>query len=145
VVRDLSGAGGSRTQNTPRVATGSIGFWAMTNSAGIDVAIALDETSNASTELSIHQALIADGAWHLYQWSITDAAQWDAWFGAGNGAIDSADFTIDSIQLFGGNGDAMIYLDDISHNALGTLPEPTSVAAMLVASALFSRRRKSAD
>jgi hypothetical protein len=145
VVRDLSGAGGSRTQNTPRVATGSIGFWAMTNSTGIDVAIALDETSNASTELSIHQALIPDGAWHLYQWSLADAAQWDLWLGSANGAIDSTDFTIDSIQLFGGNGDALIYLDDISHDALGLLPEPTGVATMLIASALFSRRRNSVD
>ena len=58
------------------------------------------------------------------------------------GTARAADFTIDSIQLFGGNVDAVVYLDDIMHNALGMIPEPGSAAVLGLAGLALLRRRR---
>lgn len=141
-VRHLSGSSAVRSQNTPRETTGYVGFWAMTESEGVDIAIAIDDTDNVTADRGLRQSLIADGEWHLYQWNLEDDAQWEAWIN-GDGIIDTADFTIDSIQLFGGDADAVVYLDDIMHNSLGMIPEPGSLAvAGLAAMGLLVRRRR---
>lgn len=129
-VRHVSGSNANRTQNHPRPSTGYIGFWAMTTDAGVDVALALDDTNNVTADRSTRQTLIADGQWHLYEWNLEDDDQWEPWFN-GNGAIDTPDFTFDSFQFFGPVGDATIYIDDIMHCSGGSLlPEPTTTALM---------------
>jgi hypothetical protein len=59
--------------------------------------------------------LIADGQWHRYAWDLDDDSQWEGWFN-GDGVIDTVDFTIDSIQLFGGNANATVFIDDVFHD-----------------------------
>ena len=117
-VRHLSGQGGSggtRGSNTPRPTAGSVGFWARTLSAGIEVALAIDSTANVTADRGVRLGLIADGQWHRYAWDLDDDAEWDPWFN-GDGVIDSADFTIDSIQFFGGNANATVFIDDVFHD-----------------------------
>jgi MYXO-CTERM domain-containing protein len=101
-------------------ATGYVGFWLMTDDAGVQVQIVMDDPGTG--EMGTLQDVIADGQWHLYQWNLEDDSQWDGWVN-GNGAIDEATVTIDSIY-FWGSGDAQIYLDTVSHNPDGMLGAP---------------------
>lgn len=117
-VRHISGQRGSRTENTPRPTTGWIGFSAMTTSPGLRVAIALDDTADVTADRSIRLDLVPDGKWHVYQWNLKEHAAWQKWLN-GDGIIDSPEFTIDSIQIWGPNADAVLYLDDITHNSRG--------------------------
>lgn len=122
-VRHLAGqgaAGGTRASNIPRPTEGSVGFWAQTTSPGLEVALALDSTANVTADRGVRRELIADGQWHRYAWDLDDDSQWDPWFN-GDGTIDSADFTIDSIQFFGGNADATLFIDDVFHDTGGSL------------------------
>lgn len=106
--------------NVPLDATGYVGFWLMTDDAGVQVQIVMDDPGTG--EMGTLQDVIADGQWHLYQWNLEDDSQWDGWVN-GNGAIDEATVTIDSIY-FWGSGDAQIYLDTVSHNPDGMLGAP---------------------
>jgi hypothetical protein len=106
-VRHLSGSAASRSQNHPRPADGYIGFWAKTDTAGIDASIAIDNTNNVTADRGFRRSLIADGNWHLYQWNLDDNDQWEGWF-QGDSTIDSPDFTLDSIMFFGPASNATI-------------------------------------
>ncbi|MBI5382787.1 MAG: phosphodiester glycosidase family protein [Opitutae bacterium] len=117
-VRHLSGATGAPADNLSRPTLGYVGFWARTSTAGISAAIAVDAPSTA--DRGIKRALTADGQWHLYQWNLADPAQWQSW-GGSDGLITGSAFTVDSIQLFGPNADAVVELDQIMHNTYGTL------------------------
>lgn len=97
--------------------TGWIGLWAKTADPGVSVEIALDDPSSA--ERGVAQSLVADDQWHLYQWNLEDAADWEGWV-FGNGSINEPFVSIDSI-FFSGDGDATIYLDNVSHNPDGPL------------------------
>ena len=119
-VRHLSGkidAGSAATRfsNTPRVTEGVVGFWARTLTPGVEAAIAIDSTSGVTADRGIRQELIADGEWHCYAWDLEDDAEWEGWFN-GDGVINSADFTLDSIHLFGGGSDALIWIDEVFHD-----------------------------
>ncbi|MCC6682428.1 MAG: phosphodiester glycosidase family protein [Phycisphaeraceae bacterium] len=140
-VRHLSGSNANRTQNHARPSSGYIGFWAMTSDAGVSVALALDDTNNVTADRSTRKTLIADGQWHLYEWNLEDDDLWEAWV-SGNGAIDTPDFTLDSLQFFGPHANATIYIDDLMHFSGGSLlPEPTAavLAGISVGSLLFRR------
>ncbi|WP_432797822.1 phosphodiester glycosidase family protein [Poriferisphaera sp. WC338] len=139
--RIVSGANATRSQNLVRTADGFVGVWAKTTDEGAEISIAIDDPTGG-TERGIRMDLIADGEWHLYEWNLDDAAAWDAWAGSSNGQIDGTDFTIDSVQIWG-TGNKVIYLDNISHNALGSLsiPEPASIA-LLGLGTFFMMRRK---
>ena len=118
-VRHLSGNPGAgstanRASNTKRPTVGAVGFWAMTENAGLEVTLAIDNTNNVTADRGIPEPLIADGQWHRYQWNLQDDSQWEGWFN-GDGVIDGPDFTLDSIQIFGLHADAVVYLDDIFH------------------------------
>ena len=119
-VRHVSGSAATRTQNVPRPTDGFVGFWAMTTDPDIRVTIAIDNTDNVTADRGVVKDLIADGRWHPYEWNLDDDAEWTSWFN-GNGMIDTADFTIDSIQLLGPDSDVMVFLDRVSHNRLGSL------------------------
>ena len=110
--------------NTKFDATGYVGFWLKTDDAGITVRIGIDDpvSGNTALERGFAQSVIADDQWHLYQWNLEDAGHWDAYSGGADGEIDAATgkVSIDSIWFLG-LGNAQIYLDNISHNALGLL------------------------
>jgi serine/threonine-protein kinase len=122
-VRHVSGQRSTRVENLPRPTKGWIGFWAMTQAPAIRVAIALDNTADVTADRGIKQPLLADGQWHHYQWNLEDSSFWTRWLN-GDGVIDTEDFTIDSIQLWGPNADAVVYLDDITHDVKGPIAPP---------------------
>lgn len=109
---------GSPGGNLPLNSVGSIGFWLNTTSAGVTAQFYMDD-SPSGLEGSTAKSVIADGQWHLYEWQFDDAAQWNNVSG-GNGTIDGAVVTIDSI-VFKGSADATIYIDTVAHNPNGSL------------------------
>lgn len=121
-LRHNSGFGvpGSPVGNAPLAATGSVGFWLKTDEENVYVHLAVDDGFTA--ELGVDREVIADGKWHLYQWNLENAADWEDFLG-GDGAINSETVSIDAIYLFGSD-DAQIYLDTVSHNPEGKLAAP---------------------
>jgi uncharacterized lipoprotein YddW (UPF0748 family) len=105
--------------NAPLEATGYVGFWLKTETAGVEVRIAIDDETGAP-DVGHWQSVIADGQWRLYQWNLDDANHWFTFAGDAAGLITASTVTIDSI-LFSGNGDAEIFLDTVSHNPDGPL------------------------
>lgn len=120
LVRHISGArygfqdGGNnaaaRIDNLQFESIGSVGFWLKTDDPGLEVSIALDDPGTG--DRGILKSVIADNQWHKYEWFLDETTEWEAWIGAGNGQIDGANVTIDSIQLIG-SSDAQVYLDDV--------------------------------
>lgn len=120
LVRHLSGSG-TRANNKVRLTQGYVGFWAKTINDGCEITIALDNTNNTTADRGNWKSLISDGQWHLYEWNLEDNNDWHGWV-SGNGLIDTADFTIDSIQIRRLTaGDAIIYIDEIAHSARKSL------------------------
>jgi GH25 family lysozyme M1 (1,4-beta-N-acetylmuramidase) len=112
--------------NTPLDAIGFVGLWLKTDDEGITVRLGIDDPVGGNTALERGAALdvVADNQWHLYQWDLEDESVWEAFAGGANGAIDAemGTVTIDSIW-FAGIGNAQIYLDTISHNPDGAIPD----------------------
>jgi hypothetical protein len=119
-VRHVSGPDASRLNNVIRPTKGFVGFWAKTSTAGIELSLAIDNTDNVTADRGVRKAMINDGLWHLYEWDLQDDAQWQGWLN-GDGLIDTMDFTIDSIQIFGPDVDATVFIDVIEHNSDGSL------------------------
>lgn len=119
-VRHVSGPDASRLNNVIRPTKGFVGFWAKTSTAGIELSLAIDNTDNVTADRGVRKAMINDGIWHLYEWDLQDDAQWEGWLN-GDGLIDTMDFTIDSIQIFGPDVDATVFIDVIEHNIDGSL------------------------
>lgn len=156
-LRHLSGSG-SQANNVALGNVGYVGFLLKVGTAGLDTgdftaSILIDDLdtddTGASIEMSVSIDVIADGEWHLYQWNLADAAMWES-FAGGDGAIDRANITIDSILLHSPEyrGDAQFFLDAISYNSAGDLsalvPEPSMAGLILgsVAVMMSSRRRR---
>ncbi len=116
------GTAAAAGSNVPLPATGYVGFWLKTANPGLTVQISIDDPGTG--ELGFLQEIRADNQWHLYQWNLEDARQWDGWAG-GNGSIDGATVTIDSI-FFKGDGNATIYLDSVTHNPDGLIKNLTA-------------------
>ena len=71
----------------------------------------------------IFKPVIADNQWHRYEWLLDLESQWEAWPGVGgNGQIDGARVTIDSIQFIGAT-DARVYLDTVFWDPVLTAPD----------------------
>lgn len=107
--------------NLPLESEGSIGFWLKTSDPGVSVRVAVDDPGTADRGLA--KPVIADGQWRLYEWDLSDDSQWEGWV-TGDGLITGQTVTLDSIQFFGA-GDAVIYLDTVAHNPLGSLLAPS--------------------
>ncbi len=112
------GWSGDAAGNTPRSAQGCIGFWARTTAAGVQGSMAIN--APGPTARGVRRLLVADGAWHLYEWDFLNGAQWEPLAG-GDGRFSAGTFTLDSIQLFGRINDAVVDLDLVAHNAFGSL------------------------
>ncbi len=108
----------SEPENPARPTRGFIGFYARTTSPGTQAAIAVNPAD--ATVRGIRRALIADGAWHLYEWNLERADDWETG-PVSLARITGPAFTLDSIQFFGPDADAVIDLDLVAHNALGPL------------------------
>ncbi len=124
--RHLSGIGSPPANpdtNLTLDAEGYLGLWLKTDDPGITVQIALDDPS-PTIDRGLAQNLIADGRWHLYEWDLSDDAQWEAWTSLADGTLGGSTVSIDSIQ-FSGAGNAVFYLDSVAHNPDGSLlPDP---------------------
>ena len=143
-VRHLSG-GGSPTQNEQLGTSGFVGFWMKTTTDGLLASIGLDEGGTTTIESGIQRAIIADGQWHLYEWNLADAAQWDS-FNNGNGEINGSFTTIDSIFVSSLlDQDARVWVDAVAYNPNGSLaavPEPGAVIAVASLVVMMLRRRR---
>ena len=132
---------------------GSVGFYLRTTEEDLSVRIALDETGGSGgTEGSIARAAIADGQWHLYQWSLADDSQWTPFFGTSNGSLDGTTYTVDSIFFYElGPEDGETSTFDLTYvtadNAgplVNLVPEPASLALLLAGGSLLLGRRRTA-
>lgn len=126
---------------------GTLGFWllAETDAAAADlkVGLAVDDfgahtTLGSTTEQSTLLDVTADGAWHRYEWALDDATFSSAFGAAGDGQLGTR-FSLDSI-LFQGFADATVYLDDVFFDATGVVPEPTTLALLMLGTAGLWRR-----
>ncbi|QQE11012.1 family 10 glycosylhydrolase [Planctomycetota bacterium] len=124
-------------------AEGNIGFWLKTTTADMTVSLLLDDPTTG--ELGVWKDVIADGSWHLYEWELDDAAQWNALSAPnyGNGEVDFLQVTLDAL-MFRGSGDAEFYIDTIAHNPFGSLaeiPEPATLSMIMLGGLALLRRR----
>ncbi|WP_343277277.1 N-acetylmuramoyl-L-alanine amidase [Luteimonas yanweni] len=110
-VRLLSGSGSPGSNTALSRANGSVGFWVYAGGSGMSVAMGIDDSDG--TERSVSRSLAAN-AWTYVSWSLTDAAQWNAWVG-GNGAITASSVKLDAIWLYHANTsyDINVYIDDV--------------------------------
>ena len=147
---------------------GSIGFFLrvysangdedLTDAGTLTTQIVLDTGSaggGADSDAGAPRTIIADGEWHLYEWSLDDAGDWVPWAPSGGdgkigtgGNMTTGVVTVDSIMFHGGNVNVELLLDGVMRNANGSLsvmavPEPTAVAslALLGGLGLLGRRR----
>lgn len=122
-LRHLAGSGSPGANNPEFAATGHVGFWLKTETPGLSVRLVVDDPSTGDQGLL--KSVTADGEWRLYEWDLSDDTQWDGWVN-GDGVITGPTLSIDSIMLYGA-GDAVVYLDTVAHNPLGSLlvPFPT--------------------
>lgn len=110
-VRLLSGAGNPGSNTALTRANGQVGFWVYAAGSGISVGLGIDDSDG--TERSTSKALAAN-TWTWVSWSLTDAAQWNAWVN-GNGAITASSVKLDAIWLYRAQTayDVNVYIDDV--------------------------------
>jgi hypothetical protein len=113
---------------------GFVGFFLKTTDADLQVGVGVDDgTSTGATGLEVSTSLpvIADGKWHLYEWNLGDAGQWEN-FSGGNGAIGGPNAYVDSIFVYGGENTAgesfEVFLDTVAYNPHGSLASLGSTA-----------------
>ena len=110
-VRLLSGMG-NPAANAPLARDGRIGFWVWSGGSGMSVGVGIDDSDG--TERSVSRSIPANG-WTWVEWSLSDAAQWNAWAGNGNGAIDAATVKLDAIWFYRAQTryDVQLYVDEV--------------------------------
>jgi hypothetical protein len=105
-------------------------------------------TSQAT--VAVRVPVIKDGAWHLYQWNMSDPAQWNGTFdtaygpaGLGNTTLEPTN-SFDSIAFIATTpGDALIRLDQVGYDNAGPLPEPAAAVPLTAATlGLLARHRR---
>jgi len=150
-VRHLSGRG-NIPQNVPLSGGGYVGYFAKTLTLNLQASLMIDDSPTA-LERARYQPMIPDGLWHLYQWNLSDEADWQGFALAdANGVIDNPTVTIDSVYFvptFDFNTpdqDATIFFDDVAYNADGPIPdiipEPTSFPLLVTGLLATARRRR---
>jgi hypothetical protein len=154
-LRHLSG-GGSAANNTAFTTSaaedGWVGFYMKTSDAGWNAQLWLEGASNNG---SVPKNIIADGAWHLYEWNLDDtsggADGWGAIGGiiAGTATVADGSHTFDSLILrnpAASPGNDTFYFDFLAKSDSGSIaalvPEPASMGLLLLTvPALLKRRR----
>lgn len=111
-VRLLSGAGSPGSNSALARANGRVGFWVYSGGSGMSVGVGVDDSDG--TERSVSRSLPAN-QWTWVEWSLADAAQWNAWAGNANGTITAASVTLDAVWLYRAQTsfDVNVYLDDV--------------------------------
>lgn len=94
-VRLLSGSGNPGS-NVALARSGRVGFWVYSGGSGMSVGVGIDDSDG--TERSTSRAIPAN-SWAWVEWSLSDAAQWNAWVG-GNGAITAGSVKLDAIWFY---------------------------------------------
>jgi exopolysaccharide biosynthesis protein len=123
-VRFASDSSGSHSQNIARKAVGYVGFWAKTTDSGMKISLAVNNADQIKRGCLLK--LISDGKWHYYQWNLGDSKHWEGLHND-NGKILHGDFTLDSIQIFGGNTKGTVYIDTIMHNPNGRIDDEIKI------------------
>lgn len=110
-VRLLSGAG-NPAGNAALPRSCRIGFYVYSGGSGISVGVGIDDSDG--TERSVSRAIPAN-AWTYVEWNLADAAQWDAWAGASNGAITAGTVHLDAIWFYRAQTsyDVQLYVDNV--------------------------------
>jgi hypothetical protein len=144
LLRHLTG-GGDPLNNEQLGTTGFVGYWLKTTTPDLRASIGLDENLTRVIESGVPVDVIADGQWHLYEWNLADAAQWES-FANGDGDIDGPVTTTDSIILTSSmDQDAVVWIDALAYNPNGSLtalvPEPGGLIFAVGALSLFRRSR----
>jgi hypothetical protein len=130
ILRVLSGAG-NPDQNLVGEKTlgndGYIGFWLRAepgNSGPLFVTIFVDDAGadGIGTERGDLREVKADGQWHLFQWNVNEDGRWSN-IANGNGVIDGANLTLDSIVFStskdmkgGGAFDGRLWIDAVIYS-----------------------------
>ena len=151
--RFLSNSGGNSAINLGGP-VGYVGYYykldATYADAQVKLAITLDNPGGVDLDSSVKIDAIADGSWHLVQWQLSDADQWETFAftsSYGDGEILGNTVKVDSLYFGSEVVDRTfsIQVDDISYNADGMLadvPEPASLALLGLGSLACLRRRK---
>jgi hypothetical protein len=151
--RHVANGGSPAAINTISLTGGNgwFGFYLRTTATDLWVGPALDETGGSGgTELGTRTEVIADGEWHLYQWNLGDDTQWEAFFGASNGAMDGTAYTLDSINFWSTAAESstvsefdLAYLTyDADGPLVNLVPEPGSLALLGLGGLAVLRRRR---
>lgn len=119
-VRLISGSQGLPIENLIRPTKGWVGLWAKTSSNNVCISISID--NDGTMERGIPQELVNDSTWRRYEWNIEDNNCWQGWI-TGDGIISGNEWSMDSIQFFGPNSNATIYIDNITHNPSGHISD----------------------
>jgi hypothetical protein len=119
-VRLVSGPNALPSENLIRPAKGYVGLWVKTTSANLKISVAIDNDNQ--TERGIKKEVVADGQWHKYEWSLESSNDWQGWIN-GDGIIMDTNWSLDSIQFFGPNADATVFIDDVTHNPTGSISD----------------------
>lgn len=111
-VRLLSGTGNPGSNSALARGNGRIGFWVYSGGSGMSVGVGIDDSDG--TERSVNRSIPAN-QWTYVEWSLADAAQWNAWAGNANGTITAASVTLDAIWLYRAQTsyDVNVYIDDV--------------------------------
>ena len=110
-VRLLSGSGNPGS-NTKLARNGRVGFWVFAAGTGMQVGVGIDDSDG--TERSVSRSLPAN-QWTYVEWKLSDSAQWNAWAGGSNGAINASNVTLDAIWLYRAETKytVNVYIDDV--------------------------------
>lgn len=110
-VRLLSGAGNPGS-NVALARSGRVGFYVYSGGSGMSVGVGIDDSDG--TERSVSRAIPAN-SWTWVEWNLSDAAQWNAWAGASNGAITASTVQLDAIWFYRAQTsyDVQLYVDNV--------------------------------
>lgn len=110
-VRLLS-ALGDPAGNAALARTGRVGFWVYAGGTGMSVGVGIDDSDG--TERSVSRTLPAN-SWTYVEWSMADAAQWNAWAGGANGTITASSVKLDAVWFYRAQTSYTVnlYVDDV--------------------------------